>query len=83
MLRSVVLALVIAATGCAPPPNQMGATPALTPAPITPARYEAAPVAEDINFGVPPDLRDRICGDAGDRGGAYATVTKSSNAFCR
>lgn len=51
-------------------------------APVT-SGYEPAPVVSDINFGVPPDLRDKICGQTQIRGSDYDTTTKSTNSFCR
>jgi hypothetical protein len=82
MLRPVVLAVVASLVSCSPMNNTVTTQSAGT-APSMPARYEPAPVVTQANFALPPDLRDKVCGDAQDQGSSYATITKSSNSLCR
>ncbi len=82
MPRPVVLAVAASLMSCSPARNMATREPAPTPA-SAPAQYEPAPVVTDVQFTLPPDLRDKICGDMHDQGGSYATLTKSSNSLCR
>jgi hypothetical protein len=81
MRRSIIPAVLVLATNCSPvgkpPPTDASKQPLATS-----AQYEPAPVVTPISFGMPPDLRDKICGETQDRGNGYTTVTKSVNSFC-
>lgn len=82
MLRPVLLALAASLVTCSPARN-VATTGAVSTASSAPSQYEPAPVVTPVDFNLPPDLRDKVCGDVHDQGGSYATITKSDNSFCR
>jgi hypothetical protein len=83
MLRPAVLGLVAGLMGCAAPgtPNP---TRAMDTSSAEPSHYVDAPVVGPIDYRMPPDSRDRLCGDTRqDSSGSFATVTKSATrSFC-
>jgi hypothetical protein len=83
MLRPAVLGLVAGLMGCTVPaaPNP---TQTVNASSASPSHYEDAPVVGPIDYRMPPDSRDRLCGDTRqDSGGTFATVTKSATrSFC-
>ena len=83
MLRPAVLGLVAALMGCATP-GTPSPTQAMNTSPAGPSHYEDAPVVSPVDYRMPPDSRDRLCGDTRqDSGGSFATVTKSATrSYC-
>ena len=83
MLRPAILSLVAGLMGCAAPatPNPTQAANAGSAAPL---HYEDAPVVGPVDYRMPPDSRERLCGDTRQNNGStFATVTKSATrSFC-
>ena len=81
MRRSIIPVVFVLVTNCTPV-NKTPPTEASNQPPATSGQFEPAPVVTPISFGMPPDLRDKICGETQDRSNTYASLTKSVNSFC-
>jgi hypothetical protein len=78
----LVFIVIAALAGCAgphrPTSEQRGESNGLQP-----ANSEPAPVVRPIDYLMPPDSRDKLCGESNiaDRTNSFATVTKATTSY--
>ena len=83
MPRLLAVAAIVALTGCTGSDKATPA-PALSAGPAQGGTFEPAPLVGPVDYRMPPDLRDRLCGDRRSADNpSFVTMTKAAtSSFC-